>query len=369
MQKSNIVRNNAYAAAMLSIVVLAFGLFAPKAHAAILPEELSFLEVQVDSATSLVAELMATHGQVAGVSLTNTKNQKLILAQQKLYQIQIKALNDQITALTKLRDTIQAKLDAITTPVEEPAASCTLTTDAASYMLGDTITFSWTSKNATSIVFVPDTSGKETLAVPTGTQKLNGSTPITASVIGNPVITMKVTTKGGKTATCTKTIPITQEDDSEGDTDQPDVSLRSVSARETLVVNSDTTTSDDAGLFELTFEVTAVNSDIYIKNVARTGSVDLTAGANFLLYDTSSNLATGTITATLTSTAASPSGYFQIAEGETEDFTLTVSFDPAVSGQYKLQMTSLNWSRSTDGTIRDTEPTPATSYDTNVLVI
>lgn len=376
MQKSNVVRNNVCAAVMLSIVVLAFGLFAPKAHAAISPEELGRFEVQVNTITSIVAHLVSAHGQVAGVAASNSSNNasansKALLAQQKVLQAQVKFLTDQITALTKLRDATQVKLDAVTLAIEEQTAApvCTITTDAASYIVGDIITLSWTSKYATAASFVPDTSGKDTLVVPTGKQKVNGTTPINATVIGNPVVTLKVTGKNGKSATCTKTIPIAQVDEDQDDEDKPDVLIEGGDTSVTLDANSDAQTADDEGIFEINFEVTAVNSDVYIRSIVLSSAEDLTGGVNFLVKDSSGNSAVGEFAATLESSAENPAGYFQVPEGETEDFTLTVSFNPTTSGTYKLELTGVNWSKSSAGAVRNEKPTPVTDYDTDLLII
>jgi hypothetical protein len=87
--------------------------------------------------------------------------------------------------------------------------TCQLMTNKTSYKLGDTITYSWTSKNATYATFLQDTSGKDHLWIPGDKLSAEGSQPVTANVVGNPSVTLLV---GGITGTgsCTATVNITQ---------------------------------------------------------------------------------------------------------------------------------------------------------------
>ena len=87
------------------------------------------------------------------------------------------------------------------------APSCSLTSDKASYSLGGTITFSWTSKNATYAAWQPDTSGKDFLNLPGDKLSANGSQTVTANVVGNPSATLLVGSTNG-TATCTDTVNV-----------------------------------------------------------------------------------------------------------------------------------------------------------------
>ncbi len=86
--------------------------------------------------------------------------------------------------------------------------TCALSTNKSSYTLGETITYSWTSKNATYASFQQDTSGKDHLSLPGDKMPANGSRQVTASIIGSPSVTLIV---GGASATgsCTKVVNIT----------------------------------------------------------------------------------------------------------------------------------------------------------------
>ena len=90
---------------------------------------------------------------------------------------------------------------------QNTAPTCTLASDKSSYNLGDTITFSWTSQNATYANWLQDTSGKDHLNLPGDKLSASGSQPVTANVIGNPSATLSINGYGGS-ATCSKTINV-----------------------------------------------------------------------------------------------------------------------------------------------------------------
>lgn len=100
--------------------------------------------------------------------------------------------------------------------------------------------------------------------------------------------------------------------------------------------------NDTVGVFTIEFEVTAFEEDFYITDNT---STDATSGVGGVEY---TSLGSGTTSATLTSTAdEDTSGVFTIEEGETETFTLTVTFDPSSTGQYRLTLDEI-WSSSTN---------------------
>lgn len=80
---------------------------------------------------------------------------------------------------------------------------CTIATDkgteANPYVLGETITVSWKSQNASYAQFISDTSGKDTLSLPGDKLPASGSQTLTASVLGNSVIQMMFYGQDGKT--------------------------------------------------------------------------------------------------------------------------------------------------------------------------
>ncbi|MBY0294333.1 peptidoglycan-binding protein [Patescibacteria group bacterium] len=87
--------------------------------------------------------------------------------------------------------------------------TCALTTNKSSYSYGETITFAWTSQNATYAAFKQDTSGKDHLLLPGDKLEASGTQPVTASVIGNPSATLVVYNSAGNSS-CSVTVPVTQ---------------------------------------------------------------------------------------------------------------------------------------------------------------
>jgi hypothetical protein len=77
-----------------------------------------------------------------------------------------------------------------THPASTP--TCSLTSNKSSYILGETITYYWTSKNATHASFQQDTSGKDHLLLPGDKLSVSGSQTANASVIGNPEVILLV---------------------------------------------------------------------------------------------------------------------------------------------------------------------------------
>jgi hypothetical protein len=129
------------------------------------------------------------------------------------------------------------------------------------------------------------------------------------------------------------------------------------------------------GIFNLEFEVTAVEGDFYIANFAdeeatfgAAGNVDATTGGiGFLVED--AGVAPTSVGATLSSTADEDgvSGAFIVREGETETFTLRVTVDAGVAGagDHRVVLGEVWYSADTDGIGAGALPyltTPTTDY-------
>lgn len=152
-------------------------------------------------------------------------------------------------------------------------------------------------------------------------------------------------------------------------TEGADVSVTEVD--ETSKANTDSSTDDDEGVYTIEFEVTAFGDDLYIDDVAGRGTTMGTDGVNFTVQTSGSATTSGTAVATLDSDAEETSGgFYLVREGETETFTLTVEYDPAVTGSYKVVLHSVNFNDTAD-TAPETQQTlsPATDYDTASLTI
>ena len=89
-----------------------------------------------------------------------------------------------------------------------PEPTCTITANKTLYNYGETITLSWSSQNATYAAFQQDMSGKDALALPGDKLVANGSQTISASVTGNPVVTLLIYGGTGNSNSCSVMIPI-----------------------------------------------------------------------------------------------------------------------------------------------------------------
>ncbi len=111
-----------------------------------------------------------------------------------------------------------------------------------------------------------------------------------------------------------------------------------------VTVSTDTQGDNDTvGIFKIEFEVTAFEEDFYIVDLATTSADSTTGGVEF------TTPGTGLISATLSSSADENGGVFEINEGDTETFTLTVTFDPTTAGQYRLTMDEIWASTNSNG--------------------
>lgn len=118
--------------------------------------------------------------------------------------------------------------------------------------------------------------------------------------------------------------------------------------------------NDTIGEFTLEFEVTAIEADFYITDNATT-STSATDGIVYAIDP----VAAGTATAVLESTGdEDTSGVFTVEEGETETFTLTVTFDPSAAGSFRVELDEIWYSASTNGTSGALQylPTPDSDF-------
>ncbi|MEM9336959.1 MAG: hypothetical protein AAGA35_03835 [Patescibacteria group bacterium] len=139
---------------------------------------------------------------------------------------------------------------------------------------------------------------------------------------------------------------------------------------ETLKINDDQDLNDDEGEFEIKFDVTAFESDIFVNKTAASGTALGTAGVNFLVEDNSGNqVLAGTSSASLTSTADTEGTRFQVEEGETEEFTLTVEYDPTAAGFFQLQLFSLNFAVTNADPTTQQRALDESDYETDALSI
>lgn len=142
------------------------------------------------------------------------------------------------------------------------------------------------------------------------------------------------------------------------------------STSEHFIENSDATTTDNEGEFQIEFEITAFESDFWIEKSAVRGTGETTSGVTFVIEGSDgSTIEDGTYAAVLTSTADIEDNAFRVDEGETEHFALTVVFDPEISGFYTVQLYGVN--ASTNGGLEVTQQRalPESDFETNPLSI
>lgn len=148
--------------------------------------------------------------------------------------------------------------------------------------------------------------------------------------------------------------------------------LEEESTSAVLKTNSDATLSDDEGSYEINFNVTAFDNDLYIPRSAARGTALGSAGVNYVIEDASSGgdvVTAGTVASVLDSDADVVGGFYRVAEGDTESFTLNVEYDPAARSFYRLQLYSINWNTTAAAPTEQQLATPAQNFQTTSLSI
>lgn len=133
------------------------------------------------------------------------------------------------------------------------------------------------------------------------------------------------------------------------------------------------TAGGEQGLYTITFEVTAFDGDMYLPLGATisTSSVDTDDAVAYTIEDSNgtalmlNGAGLGSTTAAVSSTADTSGAYYVVDEGQTEEFTLTVTFTPAADGFFRAQLYGVNF--NVDGaSAADTmqTATPASDFET-----
>jgi len=135
-----------------------------------------------------------------------------------------------------------------------------------------------------------------------------------------------------------------------------------------VVLNLDTTSTDDEGKFSIFFNVTAFEDPAYIDLTATT--TDTTTGAaGVYAYVESTNanddiVSTGTTTATLerVSGGTLSGNYVKINAGQTVKLKATVYHDPAATGTYRAQLGQVNFASSAEEGTDSQSAVPSSDY-------
>ena len=151
------------------------------------------------------------------------------------------------------------------------------------------------------------------------------------------------------------------------------VALTGVAVEPVSTSQSVTTPGQDAtktyGTYTIKFDVTALEEDAYIDDVAATST------SNGVEFDIFGGSFTGTSSAILTSTAdletASTSAQrFVVNEGETETFTLTVTLDAAATGTFGVLLEEVNFNEiNANGNVVFTVDSSNEDYRTDAVYI
>jgi hypothetical protein len=134
--------------------------------------------------------------------------------------------------------------------------------------------------------------------------------------------------------------------------------------------NDETTSTDNTGVFTLEFAVTPFGDDIYLPfGASRT--TDLTAGVEFSIINTNTNavVTTGQTIVSLDTEDFALSNSFEINEGDSQNFILVVSYDPVVSGTYKLRLDDINFANTDAAIATDTQDVSDEDIDTAQVTI
>ena len=103
------------------------------------------------------------------------------------------------------------------------------------------------------------------------------------------------------------------------------------------------TVSSSYGEYTIKFKVTALDDDAYIST---TTDANTAADEGVAFTITGSGTFTGTSTQLLTSTADVSGGFFVVDEGSSETFTLTVTLDPAASGIFEVDLSTITFNEA-----------------------
>ena len=122
--------------------------------------------------------------------------------------------------------------------------------------------------------------------------------------------------------------------------------------------------------FEGEFGLGAYKDDFYLSQEVGTSiPFEIINAVNGeVVYSSSSSLATSSVTSSIVSTADLEGGYYKIAERRQEDFTVTVTYRPEVSGVYRLRFDSINVSNRAGLPDRQSFFAPVTFWTQNVVL-
>ncbi len=123
----------------------------------------------------------------------------------------------------------------------------------------------------------------------------------------------------------------------------PSVDVELIRTSRSIRENSDATETDDEGVFEITFEVTADDGDVFVNQIPSHVSIPNRSDDELIVFIEKSGRRTSnydSLALTLESSAEQNGEYYEVQEGETETFTVTIELEPKESGIYRVGITS-----------------------------
>lgn len=135
---------------------------------------------------------------------------------------------------------------------------------------------------------------------------------------------------------------------------------------------NNTTANDSFGEFKINFDVTAVENTAFVALTAARATG--TEAAIFVIEDANGvATTTGTVTQSLTrkSGGSVSGGYVEIAAGDTAVFELVVTYNPALAGQFRLQLLNVGFAATAvPASVADRATAiPAEDYETSNTLI
>lgn len=125
------------------------------------------------------------------------------------------------------------------------------------------------------------------------------------------------------------------------DTDASVLVASLISSTETLIDNTEAS-DDDEGEFVIELSITASSGDLMIPMTAGVDGATTTGVVFSVRNSSTTEVASGTVSAVVESTAGTSTNSFVVNQGETETFTVTVTFDPDESDEYYVQLEAVN---------------------------
>lgn len=147
------------------------------------------------------------------------------------------------------------------------------------------------------------------------------------------------------------------------------VAVEAVSTSESVTTPGDTSSSTYA-TYTIKFDVTALEEDAYVADLAASTSAAGNGAEFVIIGDTYAGPAASV---SLTSTAdldTTGDDYFLVREGETETFTLTVTLNPTTAGTFGVRLSEVNFNdTAADGDTTFTVDSNASDFRTDNVYI